>query len=343
MEKKEDNDTQKLHDVQVQMEYYLSDENLKKDEFFHGKISNNPEGYVELEYFLKCNKIIKNGWKMKDIVEGIKQSPLLELDYSGQKVRRKDNKPLPELTLLKKKRKKDEEEEEEKEEEQKLTIDPVILKVTTEADVNIKWKNILDEFKKTNKNLEVIYGRFKGKEGHIAVLLKPEEELEFKDKFTIEETEFSVSKCQGDDLIDFWKDHGSHYELCIKSNRVVKKKKKANKKTIPDELEEPVKLGNQEYDSLMILRSEIRSLLSHHKDNEKFEKEDEALLFDLLKYHHSYEEKIKNYDYFTTGKPDKFAFSRCFFIVKKDGQKEDFSFQKCIDGIEEKHSKKKDK
>ena len=53
MEKKEDNDTQKLHDVQVQMEYYLSDENLKKDEFFHGKISNNPEGYVELEYFLK--------------------------------------------------------------------------------------------------------------------------------------------------------------------------------------------------------------------------------------------------------------------------------------------------
>lgn len=342
MEKKEDNETQKLHDVQVQMEYYLSDENLKKDEFFHGKISSNPEGYVELEYFMKCNKIIKNGWKMNDIVEGVKQSPLLELDNSCQKVRRKDNKPLPELTLLKKKRKKDEEDEEEKEEEQKATIDPVILKVTTEADVNIKWKNILEEFKKTNPNLEVIYGRFKGKEGHIAVLLKPEEELEFKDKFTLEGTEFSVSKCQGDDLIDFWKDHGSHYELCIKSNRVVKKKKKTNGKGSV-ELEEPIKLGDKEFKSLASIKSEMRALLSKHKDNEKFEKEEEKTLLDLLKYHHSYDEKVKDFDYFTTGKPDKFAFSRCFFVVKKDGKKEDFSFQKCIDGIEQKHLKKKDK
>ena len=29
---------EKLNDIKIQMEYYLSDENLKKDQFFHQKI-----------------------------------------------------------------------------------------------------------------------------------------------------------------------------------------------------------------------------------------------------------------------------------------------------------------
>lgn len=42
---------EKLNDIKVQMEYYLSDENLKKDSFFHQKISSDPQGYLSLEFF----------------------------------------------------------------------------------------------------------------------------------------------------------------------------------------------------------------------------------------------------------------------------------------------------
>jgi hypothetical protein len=43
----------------------------------------------------------------EDIIEAIKQSSSLELDTNKEKVRRKENKPLPELSLLSKKRKPD--------------------------------------------------------------------------------------------------------------------------------------------------------------------------------------------------------------------------------------------
>ena len=102
MESKQSNSESKLHDIQVQMEYYLSDENLKKDGFFHEKISTDPNGYVDLSFFLKCNKIINAGWSKADLIEGIKQSSAIELDSTSERVRRKDNKPLPELTLLSK-------------------------------------------------------------------------------------------------------------------------------------------------------------------------------------------------------------------------------------------------
>lgn len=39
------------------MEYYLSDENLKFDKFFHDKISAEKEGWLEMELILSCNKM----------------------------------------------------------------------------------------------------------------------------------------------------------------------------------------------------------------------------------------------------------------------------------------------
>jgi len=42
---------------------------------------------------------------------------------------------------------------------------------------------------------------------------------------------------------------------------------------------------------------------------------------DLLKYHHNSEDKLKNLDYLTASEHPEFTFSRCFFIVDKDGKK----------------------
>jgi hypothetical protein len=47
-------------ELKKQIEYYLSDANLKQDEFFHEQISKN-DGYLPIHLILKCNKIKKLG------------------------------------------------------------------------------------------------------------------------------------------------------------------------------------------------------------------------------------------------------------------------------------------
>ena len=73
-------DTSSKMEIKEQIEYYLSDENLKHDSFFHEKISNNPKGYLDLGLLLKCNKIKINRWIKKELKEGIKLSDCIEFN-----------------------------------------------------------------------------------------------------------------------------------------------------------------------------------------------------------------------------------------------------------------------
>ena len=342
MSEKDKDEKKKLEKVCEQMEYYLSDKNLSRDSFFHQKISSDINGYIDLNFFLKCNKIIKAGWTKDDLKNGIKLSNELELDSTNERVRRKDNKPLPELTLLNKKRKKSEDKEESNDEE-KEEVNQTILKITTKEECKIKWKDIINEFKKENPELNVDYGRFKEKEGHISVLLKPGEEIKFKNKFKLEDIEFDIEICENDDLINFWKNHGEHYKSCIKDKKGAKNGKKQKKIVNKNYLDPPVELGQEKYNNILLIKQLARKILNETKDGEKIEGKNEEFIKDILKFHHSYENKIKDFDYFTTGKPKEYNFSRCFFIVKKNGEKEDFSIQKCIETIFEKHSEKKGK
>ena len=210
--------------IKEQIEYYLSDENLQHDSFFHKKISEDPNGYLDLEFFLKCNKCKNAGWTLDDIKNGIKLSDKIELDKEEKKVRRKDNKALPELVLLSKKRKKEEEEKEEKE--------PVVLIFTCTEPNNSKWKDVCKVFEEENKELNIIYKRFKDTTGHFVISPNEgdEEEIKFKDTFTCDDIEYKVRKCEGEDLINFFKDHGEHYQMCVKKKKNKKNKGKKNNK-----------------------------------------------------------------------------------------------------------------
>jgi DNA-directed RNA polymerase IV subunit 1 len=53
---------------------------------------------------------------------------------------------------------------------------------------------------------------------------------------------------------------------------------------------------------------------------------------ELLKHHKS-EEKLKDAASFTVGLHPDYQDTRCFFVVKKDGTKEDFSFHKCLNSM----------
>ena len=138
MSEKPDNQKDKNFQIKEQIEYYLSDTNLEHDSFFHKKISEDPNGYLDLELLLKCNKCKNAGWTLDDIKTGIKLSDNIELDKEEKKVRRKDNKPLPELVLLSKKRKKEEKKEEEEEEKENI-----ILIFSCKEGKDSNWKEVL--------------------------------------------------------------------------------------------------------------------------------------------------------------------------------------------------------
>ena len=225
MEEKLKKEEEKNFTIKEQIEYYLSDKNLEHDSFFHQKISEDPNGYLDLDFLLKCNKIKNAGWTINEIKEGIKLSEIIELDKEEKKVRRKDNKPLPELILLSKKRKKEKEDKKEEKEEK----EPIVLIFTCKEPNKSNWKDICKKFEEENEDLNVIYKRFKDTTGHIVISPKKDDkegEIKFKDKFMFNDVEFEVKKCEGDDLINFFKDHGNHYQMCVKS----KKNKKNNKK-----------------------------------------------------------------------------------------------------------------
>lgn len=238
-----------LTKLRVQIEYYLSDENLKTDQFFQEKIKSDPEGYLDVGLFDKCNKIKKLNVSKEQIVQAIKQSKDVELDSSEERVKRKDNKPLPELTLLNKKSKRKEEDNEavkEKDEAGEKSFDPVIYEIHSEKEVDFKWKKIQEELRALKPHLEIIYIRFNKNEGHLGLYKYPNQEVDLPEKFTVEGFEFTIKKCEGDNLINFWKDHGSHFELCIGKNKKLEKKtKKDEKKREENTLKEPLTLGDE--------------------------------------------------------------------------------------------------
>jgi len=61
-----------------------------------------------------------------------------------------------------------------------------------------------------------------------------------------------------------------------------------------------------------------------------------TMLLELLKFHDHFEEKIKDLQNFTAGPHPEHKDSRCFFVIRKSGTKEDFSAKKCLENLEAK-------
>ena len=177
----------KKQTLQEQIEYYLSDKNLRSDHFFHEKISSHPEGFLEIKLLLNCNKIRKCGATISDVVSEIEKSAELELNTAKTFVRRMNNRELPPLELkTRPKRRKDEEQKKEqdaegptKEEEDPLKLTeadfnaPIVLVVSLasgkEEETKISRKDLEEAISAKHPRLKVIYSRIKSHEGHVAV------------------------------------------------------------------------------------------------------------------------------------------------------------------------------
>ena len=79
--------------LRKQMEFYLGDSNLLKDHFLRELMMKDKKNYIELKFFLNCNKIkgflLNIDDKKKKLIEAIELSPLLKINKSKTKVKRK--------------------------------------------------------------------------------------------------------------------------------------------------------------------------------------------------------------------------------------------------------------
>jgi len=123
--------------------------------------------------------------------------------------------------------------------------------------------------------------------------------------------------------------------------RMVKRSKKKNNEDKDNErnkkrLESPLELGGEKYLDISQIKGKARKILSLAKDGDKITGKDSDFLRDLILQRDTGKEKLKDFEHFTVGTPPEFNYSRCFIIVKKDGSKDDFSVNKCVEAIEKK-------
>jgi hypothetical protein len=193
-----------LAEIQKQVEYYLGDLNLAKDDFFRELITKDKDGYIDMAVILKCNKVKKLGVnKPAQIAAAIKNSTLVEVSKDQKRVRRTENPALPtrvegtkkrEVKAEEKKQTKDEANGEKKEEVKEgytpierdelgrvlFTLPDfentsiVHFKTTdideaADADYKVSWKDLEVYIKEHFDQIKVVYSRADKYEGDLAV------------------------------------------------------------------------------------------------------------------------------------------------------------------------------
>jgi hypothetical protein len=356
--------------IRKQIEYYLGDANLARDDFFRQQISDNKDGYVKLSLFLNCNKIKSLDTNVEAIAEALAGSEELEMKEDKSAVRRVGNKALPEKTgTLKKREQKAVEKDEKKngvEEEVPirdeqgrvifLTQDfenPIIVHFKTndqdeakDGEYKVNWKDLENMVKDKFDRLKVVYSRADKYEGDLAIssykvnLEQLEKLVTLKDE-VIGDKKFSFSKTGGEDLKDFWQRQGGHYNFCTAPK--VRLAKKQNKVILEKKRDENLKRQKRAYTIAGVyymdinkVKSKSRAILNTVKDGEKLEEEDAAFIKELLRFHDKSEKKLASLSHFLVDFHPEYNKTRCFFAVKEDGSKEDFSITKCITNLENK-------
>ena len=330
-------DEKTKNDIKRQIEYYLSDENLETDEFFHKIISAEKDGYLDLDIIMQCKKVQKSSWDKNMIIESIKDSTQVELNPEKTKIRRIGNKPLPELNeqkMLSKKRNREKKEKKEKEDK----ISPIILIFTSDKECTLKWYDIESKYKSLNPTLSIIYTRFMKNEGHFGVIptgansKEGENDINFVKEFEIDENKFSVKLCEGKDLEKFMEENQSHLDFCVNKERAkrLKKKNKTN-------LEEPIKLGEEVFNDISKIKEKIRKMMSQVKDELIILDGKEAkFIKDLVKYHPEKDinEKVNEAPFIAVGKNDPHQYTKAFFGLDENKEKLfDFLVHKCPEKI----------
>lgn len=156
---------------------------------------------------------------------------------------------------------------------------------------------------------------------------------------TVNDKKLIFEKPEGEALKTFWQEQGGHYNFCIQTRLRAAKKQARNKKQEKREgvkrAKTSYKIAGQYYLDINKVKSKSRAIMNLKKDGERLEGNDTEFIKELIQFHHNTEGKMKDFEAFEVGCHPQFEKTRCFFVVRKDGTKDDFSVTKCIQALEQ--------
>lgn len=89
------------------------------------------------------------------------------------------------------------------------------------------------------------------------------------------------------------------------------------------------------YANINKVKSKAKTIMNIKDDGQKLEGYEEQFMKKIIKNHDKHDQKMKDFDHFVVDEHPDYKNTRCFFVVRKDGTKEDFSMSKCIKKMEE--------
>ena len=211
-----------------------------------------------------------------------------------------------------------------------------------DEEFKVDWKEVEKNVKEHFPKLKLIYSRADPHAGDLALSnlrIKNELVTELTAKsLKIQGKDFAFSITEGEALKEFWQKQGGHYQFCIQ-NRLRMAKKASKMRQI--EKKESVKRAKTSYEIAGVyyldinkVKSKSRAILNLKKDGERLDGNDVEFMTELISFHEKKEAKMKDFEAFEVGVHPTYEKTRCFFVVKKDGSKEDFSVTKCIQALE---------
>lgn len=304
--------------VRKQVEYYMSDENLKGDAFFHEKISANGEGWLSLSLILSCNKMKAMKATLEDVTKALEGS---KLELKDGNVRRPGNAPLPKL-------------EGKPQHAKKSSLhahDGGVVAVVKSVPEDIPWVQVKEKVKaKLPEKVNIWFCSEVNDKRTCVVSVAPfEGDLKFFEELQLDfdGKVATVDIANGDDLKAALKLLPKHTQG--RREKCAKQRQKDRNR--------PIVVGSTRFINVAALRGRVREILNSRSDGDQLKPDgtDYKLVTALLAYHPKGAEKSAGLKGIKVAKSEKGDGSnRCFYIIKEGGE-EDFSAKKCLDAIEQ--------
>jgi cold shock CspA family protein len=301
--------------VKKQIEYYLSDKNLKRDVWMRNLLIAHKA--VSVSNLLKCNKLKALTTELEVIKTAVTESSVLHMstiETEPAVARGPDAETMPALPSY---------------------TPPSVLTLSDMKD-GVTWKDLRAGYltayhapifvylshspayvivgaEHAASTAQAVAGGIVGVDG--AKLCSA--------------TEVTDEKLKEELLQD-------HYTSLAKQTHKKKRKEKrggrsGRKRERQPEPSGPVSVAGHEYVNTEAVYDKVRGIMRSYKNSEPIMGEDKAFMMALFKAHPRSAVKLKGVRNVIVKENTKFdGNSRCFFVVKKNGEDEDISYVKCI-------------
>jgi len=304
--------------VRKQIEYYLSDENLRYDKFFHEKIAGDAEGWLDIALLLSCNKMKALRASVDDVHVALETSKL-ELGKDGSAVRRPANAALPALEIKPHHAKKG----------SPHAHDGGVVCFFSNIPEEQSWMQVKDKLKTALPDKVNVWFVSEVSEKHECIVCCApfEGDQAFFEGLALEVggAKLRCELAQGEKL-------GAAVKILPKN---IKEKREKSARQRQKERNRPILVGNMKFINVGALRGRVREILNSRSEGEALKNDgnDFKLVVALLRYHPNHEQKAKSLKGIKVAKSEK-GDNRCFWVVHEDDTQEDFSMKKCLDNLE---------